>query len=174
MDSDHRPKVFCHRCDRFFSDFHALDQHERDSTVHNKCYTCQLDFDTPVGLKEHYVQSPRHSFCQYCRIHFDDDEDLHQRFQDECSPTNMDCRNITANHDATVSGNTRIEDPTVGMFVSSQAAFIVSKSLTGHLQEPVNMNVVFVVAQSYATPVPRLISVTVILGERIYCKTLWE
>ncbi|KAF8079204.1 hypothetical protein FPV67DRAFT_1467866 [Lyophyllum atratum] len=73
--------MFCERCDRSFNSWHALRQHENNSSVHNICGDCQLDFPTWVGLKEHWVQSPNHDYCQHCSQHFDHDQDLEDHYE---------------------------------------------------------------------------------------------
>lgn len=73
----------CYRCDRFFSNWHAIEQHKEDSSRHNICFDCDEDFLTWDGLKQHWIQSTRHAYCQYCNEHFDGDYELEEHFEDD-------------------------------------------------------------------------------------------
>lgn len=75
--------AYCDRCERYFRDDRALEQHEDASTAHWMCRPCGKDFTSEVSLEQHYVQSPRHDYCQTCDEHFDDDDELLDHLVDE-------------------------------------------------------------------------------------------
>ncbi|KAJ7154356.1 hypothetical protein C8R43DRAFT_885111 [Mycena crocata] len=74
---------YCSRCQRFFNNYSALYQHERNSPHHNICDDCDVDFTSWTGLKEHYVQSRVHDYCQRCDEHFDNPSELEYHYQQE-------------------------------------------------------------------------------------------
>ncbi|KAJ7511592.1 hypothetical protein B0H11DRAFT_1952170 [Mycena galericulata] len=73
--------AYCDRCQRYFNNYPALDQHERNSPNHHICEDCGIDFPSWRGLKEHYVQSRAHDYCQHCDSHFDDTRELEFHYQ---------------------------------------------------------------------------------------------
>ncbi|KAJ7177404.1 hypothetical protein C8R43DRAFT_1193400 [Mycena crocata] len=75
--------AYCSRCQRFFNNYPALYQHEKNSPHHNICGDCDMDFTSWTGLKEHYVQSRAHDYCQRCDQHFDNPSGLEYHYQQE-------------------------------------------------------------------------------------------
>ncbi|KAI0920684.1 hypothetical protein AcV5_010359 [Taiwanofungus camphoratus] len=74
--------AYCDRCDRYFTNDRALQQHEENSSMHNICHRCQKDFSSEWGLTQHYVQSPIHHYCQRCDDHFRSAHDLTSHYED--------------------------------------------------------------------------------------------
>ncbi|KAJ6600946.1 hypothetical protein DFH09DRAFT_553692 [Mycena vulgaris] len=71
----------CLRCQRYFTSYSALRQHEANSPNHHICDECDVDFASWTGLKEHYVQSRAHDYCQRCNCHFNDAQELEHHYQ---------------------------------------------------------------------------------------------
>ena len=62
---DH-PMAYCDRCERWFPNDRALEQHEEYSDAHWPCDDCDLDFGSSHAREEHYRQSPNHHYCRDC------------------------------------------------------------------------------------------------------------
>ena len=73
----------CDRCDRWFKNERALEQHKDDSSMHHICYDCNKDFTSNLALIQHFTQSPRHQYCRSCDEHFDDWDDLYDHYDEE-------------------------------------------------------------------------------------------
>ena len=72
MDDD-----YCQLCDRDFSSAHALDQHLRNSTIHDfDCLSCQLHFKSSSALRRHKRNSENHNICVPCNLDFHQYEGL--------------------------------------------------------------------------------------------------
>ncbi|OBZ74563.1 Zinc finger protein 79 [Grifola frondosa] len=69
---------YCDRCNRDFSDAHALWQHENTSRMHNICPTCKRDFASEDALIQHSVNKLDHYYCERCARYFSDDVALSQ------------------------------------------------------------------------------------------------
>ena len=76
---------YCHRCDRSFSSFQALEQHVENSSSHFVCNECRIDLASDDELHEHCRQL--HWYCSTCKEVFESAEDLrvHRRSPDHHS-----------------------------------------------------------------------------------------
>ncbi|KAF9488474.1 hypothetical protein BDN71DRAFT_454529 [Pleurotus eryngii] len=108
--------VDCDRCNRWFNDNNAYDQHIRNSPLHFVCWDCNADFEDwdgleghyevehyycsdcrkffkdEYGLKEHYRQSPRHFYCPSCQKHFHNQNSLDNHLNSSTHrPKNVPC-----------------------------------------------------------------------------------
>ena len=62
---------YCPICDRYFSSAHALDQHLRNSAIHNfDCMSCGVHFKSRSALCLHQRNSEYHNICTPCNIDF--------------------------------------------------------------------------------------------------------
>lgn len=74
--------AYCHRCDRYFKNEAALDQHRADSSNHWMCYDCDRDFASHNARRQHYINNPRHHYCGRCDEDFDDHDDLEDHYDE--------------------------------------------------------------------------------------------
>jgi len=73
---------WCDRCERSFPHQSALNQHFRDSYVHNYCFRCDRDFVSPSALAQHKANSSSHNICRKCGKDFSDTVDLDEHIED--------------------------------------------------------------------------------------------
>ena len=69
-DNDHPMAYYCGRCERWFPNNRALEQHIENSNSHWLCDDCNIDFESDEALRQHYIQSPNHHYCGLCDRHF--------------------------------------------------------------------------------------------------------
>ncbi|EKM52222.1 uncharacterized protein PHACADRAFT_260451 [Phanerochaete carnosa HHB-10118-sp] len=72
--------AYCHRCERYFKNEAALEQHKADSSSHWMCYDCDRDFGSYDARRQHYKNSSLHHYCAMCNEDFEDDNGLEDHY----------------------------------------------------------------------------------------------
>ena len=58
--------LYCHRCDRYFRNQHAINQHFQYSWSHHECPECNFDGEDYEELKQHYYKTEHRIVCDGC------------------------------------------------------------------------------------------------------------
>jgi hypothetical protein len=115
----------CLPCNRYFGSREALEQHQKNSPVHNKtmyCEACDCHFGSKNALQEHQQASAEHKksfYCQTCGCFLDSRKALKRhrwnfQFHQTCSENSLDTLADQRRGEVT-SSDTWTSDPTLAM-----------------------------------------------------------
>ncbi|KAF5344092.1 hypothetical protein D9758_008819 [Tetrapyrgos nigripes] len=99
---------YCIACQRHFVTQESLDQHLRDSSLHNWCFICRKDFGRLEDLNRHNasrVHKTADGKCPLCKRMFKSPSDIANHIESGCH------RNITRHHVAAAIHQMEIKPP---------------------------------------------------------------